>query len=88
MVMTPIGGWWLYWYVTLFFVAFVWAGPIGLFVLRKHLANASGARSLVKAGLTVWSVATAPLAGIMAVMVVAGAADGVYVVWTLLRNTW
>jgi len=61
---------------------------IGLFVLRRHLANASGARLAVKVALGALTALTAPAAAIMVLMVVAGFGEAVTELWSLLRNVW
>lgn len=65
-----------------------WAGPIGLFVLRKHLTKAKGARLVVKAILTVLTAITAPAAAIMVLIVVASAVEAFTLVWSLLKYAW
>jgi hypothetical protein len=70
------------------FVAIVWIGPIGLFVLRRHLANATGLRLAAKTVLAGLTVLTAPAAALMVLIITAGAAEAVGLVWSLLRNTW
>ena len=72
----------------LLFIAVVWVGPIGLFVLRKRLANATGARLAAKVALGALTALTAPAAAIMVLIVVAGFSEAVAEVWSLLRNAW
>lgn len=69
-------------------VYLVWTGPVGLFVLRKHLRNARGLRWIVKAILTTMTALTAPAAASMLLVVVAGTGDAAGVLWSLLRNSW
>lgn len=66
----------------------VWVGPIGLFVLRKHLRNATGARLFVKTILTALTALTAPAAAIAALIVIVGTSDAVSLLWSLLKNSW
>jgi hypothetical protein len=70
------------------FVAIVWIGPIGLFVLRRHLARARGARLAAKALLWGLAVVTAPIAAGTALMVVSGFVETVDLFGELLRNVW
>jgi len=70
------------------FVAIVWVAPIGLFVLRRHLAGARGARLAAKILLAGLTVVTAPLAAGMALMVVSGVVETVDLFGELLRNAW
>lgn len=72
----------------LLFIAVVWVGPIGLFVLRRHLANASGARLAAKVALGALTALTAPAAAIMVLIVLVGFGEAVDEVWSLLRNVW
>lgn len=69
-------------------IAVVWAGPMGLLVLRSHLANATGGLRTVKYLLTALTALTAPLAAGMVLLIVAGVAEGLDIVWSLLQNTW
>jgi hypothetical protein len=70
------------------FVAIVWVGPIGLFVLRRHLARARGARLAAKVLLAGLTVVTAPVAAGTALMVVSGFVETVDLFGELLRNAW
>jgi|GEM_PF-6153981 len=70
------------------FVAIVWVGPIGLFVLRRHLARARGARLAAKVLLAGLTVVTAPVAAGTALMVVSGFVETVDLFAELLRNAW
>jgi hypothetical protein len=70
------------------FIAIVWVGPIGLFVLRKHLSNVRGLRLAAKTVLVSLTALTAPAAAVMALMVLADSAEAVDLVWSLLRNAW
>jgi len=65
----------------------VWVGPIGLFVLRKQLRNATGARLAVKTILAALTALTAPAAVMMVLMVVAGTGEAVTLLWSLLKNS-
>ena len=70
------------------FVALVWVGPIGLFVLRKHLANASGPRLLVKTILFGLTALTAPAAALMVLVVLFGFGEAGDLIWSLLKSAW
>lgn len=70
------------------FIFGVWAGPIGLFVLRKHLAHATGALLVLKAILIALTALTAPAAALMLLMIVRGTGEAMNVVWSLLRGSW
>jgi hypothetical protein len=70
------------------FVAIVWVGPTGLFVLRRHLERARGARLAAKVLLAGLTVVTAPIAAGTALMVVSGFVETVNLFGELLRNTW
>jgi len=70
------------------FAAIVWAGPIGLFVLRRHFARARGARRVAKVLLAGLTVVTGPVAAGTALMVVAGLVETVDLFGELLRNAW
>jgi hypothetical protein len=70
------------------FAAIVWVGPIGLFVLRRHLARARGARLAAKVLLTGLTVVTAPLAAGTALLVVSGFVETVDLFAELPRNAW
>ena len=70
------------------FAAIVWVAPIGLFVLRRHLARARGARLAAKVLLAGLTVVTAPLAAGTALMIVSGFFETVDLFGELLRNAW
>jgi len=70
------------------FLYLVWVGPIGLFVLRKQLRNATGARLVVKTILGALTALTAPAAAMTALMIVAGAHEATTLLWSLLRDSW
>jgi len=70
------------------FIYAVWVGPIGIFVLRKQLRDATGARLLVKTILAVLTALTAPAAAMMVLMVIADAGEATTLLWSLLKNSW
>jgi hypothetical protein len=70
------------------FLAIVSAGPIGLYVFRARLANASGARLAAKTVLIGLTVLTAPAAGLVILVVLSGAGETADLFWSLLRDAW
>jgi hypothetical protein len=68
--------------------ALVFAGPIGLFVLRRRLADGRGGRLAAKAVLVGLTVVTAPLAALLILVVVAGAYETGDQLWSLARAAW
>jgi hypothetical protein len=69
-------------------VALVFAGPIGLFILRRRLADAHGGRRVLKAILVGLTAVTAPLAALLVIVVVAGAFEAGDQLWSLARAAW
>ena len=69
-------------------LAGAWIGPIGLFVLRRRLAGATGGGALVKAGLYVISVLSAPLVLLTTGIVVAAGVEGAGLMWDLWKMVW
>lgn len=69
-------------------IAIVWSGPIGLIVLRRHLAHARGPALIAKGALVTLTTVTGPAALLMIGIVVAAAFEAATLLWTLLRSTW
>jgi hypothetical protein len=70
------------------FVALVWVGPIGLFVLRRLLVDAGGGRFALKCVLVGLSALTAPLAALLILVVISGVHEDVDLLWSLLKAAW
>lgn len=62
--------------------------PIGLLVLRRHLAKASDGRRVLKAVLIALTVVTSPLALASIVLVIRGGAEASVTLWSLLARAW
>ncbi len=70
------------------FVALVWVGPIGLFVLRRRLVDARGGRRAVKRVLVGLSALAAPFAAVSILVVISGIYEDVDLLWSLLKAAW
>jgi hypothetical protein len=70
------------------FVTLVWAGPIGLFVLRRQLHDARGGRLAIKSVLVGLSALTAPLAAVLILMTISGVYEDADLLWSLLKAAW
>ena len=73
---------------TVLFISAVWIAPMGLFVLRKHLQNASGPLASIKGLLTILTAVTAPFSAMLLLVVLVGAAEDLRLLWSLLRDSW
>jgi hypothetical protein len=70
------------------FVTVAWSGPIGLVVLRRQLADASGARLAVKTLLVSLTVLTAPATALMLLIIIVGFGEAAAFVGEVLKNAW
>lgn len=70
------------------FISTVWVGPIGLFILRKQLVNATGTRLVAKTVLGALTVLTAPAVAITVLIVIFGMGEAFALLWSLLKKSW
>lgn len=70
------------------FVAFASAGPIGLYVLRHRLADASTVHLATKSVLMGLTVLTAPAVVLIVPVVLSGAGETADLFWSLLKSAW
>jgi len=69
-------------------LASVFVGPTGLFVLRRHLVNATGGRLIAKGTLWVLTGISAPFLFLFGLMVLAGGVQAFDSLWELLKAAW
>jgi hypothetical protein len=70
------------------FVTLVFAGPIGLFVLRRQLGDARGGRLVIKRVLVGLSALTAPLAALLVFVTLSGLFEDANQLLSLLKAAW
>lgn len=70
------------------FVALVWAGPIGLLVLRRQLGDARGGRLAIKSVLVGLSTLTAPLAALLVFITLSGLYEDADQLLSVLKAAW
>ena len=76
------------WIAAYAILAAAWIGPIGLFVLRRRLAVATGGLAAAKVGLYFMSVLSAPVVLLTIGILIASALEALRLMWELLKWVW